>query len=213
MKSYWKCKICEKVLASKQNIEKHLVKLHPGSDQTQYTVVQVTHDEDKSAKKQTKPKSAYSFFSGMQNIFSHTDMCKDLTLYPPNKGTANENIQDKNNVQDDKAPSELSSSFCKDTNSPLPSMNSKTTSDGSDLFLGLLDTAFEESPPPTPDNSVVSTGPPDVIDQNDKKLPTKPTSSVRFKPPFKPRGGCGCENCNRDNCGKCFNCLNRSKLK
>ena len=146
----------------------------------------------------------------MQNIFSHTDLCKNLTLYPQNKETGNENIQDKNNVQDDQTSSELSTSFYKDTKSPLPS---RTTSDGSDLFLGLLDTAFEESPPPTPDYSVFSTGPPDVIDLNDRNLPTEPPRLVTFKPPFKSRGGCGCENCNRDNCGKCFHCLNPHSTK
>ena len=86
MKTQWKCAQCKKVISSKQNIEKHIKKLHPDCDKTvkQYSVVHVTSEDiqTKKPKKAKEPKSAYSSFAGLQNIFAHKDLCKTFSLYP-----------------------------------------------------------------------------------------------------------------------------------
>ena len=86
MKTQWKCAQCNKVISSKQNIEKHVKKLHPDRDKTvkQYSVVHVTSEDiqTKKPKKEKEPKSAYSLFAGLQNIFAHKDLCKTFSLYP-----------------------------------------------------------------------------------------------------------------------------------
>ena len=106
MKSNFKCRVCNKVLASKQNIVKHLAKLHPDSDKTQYSVVQVAREENESTKKQTKAKSAYSYFSGMKNIFSDRNLCKDISLYSHDSN--NTSVPDPTENQDISNSSEAS---------------------------------------------------------------------------------------------------------
>ena len=62
MKSKWKCKICQKVLSTKQNVEKHIDKLHPGCDKTKKQCVEVISNDEiisSNPKKQNKSKSAY----------------------------------------------------------------------------------------------------------------------------------------------------------
>ena len=39
MRSKWKCNLCGKVLASKQNIEKHIEKLHPSCEKVRNTIL------------------------------------------------------------------------------------------------------------------------------------------------------------------------------
>ena len=228
MKSKWKCLTCDKILATKQNIEKHIEKLHPDRNraQQQYTVVQVSSDENNPEKRENKGKSAYSYFSGMKNIFSHKDLCKNLNLYSETSDRSveaqtlddatdsnNSNIEnkktetravhseDQNHSKDD----EILPEVCGAMDSPPSPVNLETHYD---IFISELDTAFEESPPPTPS----SVAPPQ-IDLEDMNPPSSPQGSLKFKPPFKTRGGCGCEKCNRENCGNCYNCLNRSKTK
>ena len=228
MKSKWKCLTCNKILATKQNIEKHIEKLHPDCNRTQqqYTVVQVSSDENNPEKKQSKGKSAYAYFSGMKNIFSHKDLCKNLNLYSETSARSvedqtlddtaasnNPNIEDKKTEagtvhSEDQNPSKDDGTLpevCGTMNSPPSPVNLETHYD---LFISELDTAFEESPPPTP----ISEEPPQ-IDLEDMTPPSSLPGSLKFKPPFKTRGGCGCEKCNRENCGNCYNCLNRSKTK
>ena len=234
MKSNFKCRVCNKVLASKQNIVKHLAKLHPDSDKTQYSVVQVAREENESTKKQTKAKSAYSYFSGMKNIFSDRNLCKDISLYShdsnntsvpdptenqdiSNSSEASKNVfnniktgkednQEEMNIQEDEFLPHPSSSSNEVLMSPSPSVISETNSD---FLITELDTAFDESPPPTPDNVSVS-GEPHSLEDMNPPPPSLGGGTPRFKPPFKTRGGCGCEKCRRDNCGNCYNCLNRS---
>ena len=238
MRSKWKCNLCGKVLASKQNIEKHIEKLHPSCEKIEkhYTVEYVECEESNTSKKQSKPKTAYSFFSGMNNIFLHKDMCKDLTLYshssaPDTTSTVDmasrEPDQDielgttegeKGNTRDLDIPDTtgeflpgLSNFISESLKSPLPIDNLET---GSDISLTHLDTGFDESPPLTPSAEVLeetST----VIDIETGNPPSRHSGgdNINFKPPLKTRGGCGCEKCNKSNCGKCFNCLNRSKTK
>ena len=221
MKPKWKCTICDKILATKQNIEKHIEKLHPDSDKTQklYMVVQMASDEDKSDKKQSKGKSAYSFFSGMKNIFSQKDLCKDLTLYPHanDKNLAVQTLKKDEyqnteavTVQDISKDDENIPKICEAVKSPPPPANLETHFE---FFISELDTAFEESPPPTPSGEGVSREALPLVELQYLNLPPPIPGVVKFKPPFKTRGGCGCEKCNRKNCGNCYNCLNRSKSK
>ena len=239
MKSQWRCRICEKALSTKQNIEKHLEKLHPGYDRTQkqYTVEFMTRDEINTSnpKKQIKTsKSAYSFFSGMKNIFTQKGLCKDLTLYPQTSATSLpeqtlndnssssypgytvetqldentvagiENNPNEKNKKEDEALPEPSTNLCESVQSSSLVVDPETTSG---LLPTPLDTAFDESPPPTPGV--------EVINQADMSPSLSPpvADTMRFRAPFKTRGGCGCDKCSRENCGVCFSCLNRSKTK
>lgn len=239
MKSKWKCKICQKVLSTKQNVEKHIDKLHPGCDKTkkQYSVEVISNDEiiSSNPKKQNKSKSAYSFFSGMNNIFTQKGLVRELTLYPPTGDTSlpdkamdentssaypdltmdthetTEKTPNEDSTKEDESLPETSSNPYESVKSPLLSVNLETSSG---ILPTVLDTAFEDSPPPTPCAEVTDRAS-SVINQTEwnPATPAPATDTVRFRPSFKTRGGCGCDKCNRENCGTCYSCLNRSKTK
>ena len=71
MKSKWKCLTCDKILATKQNIEKHIEKLHPDRNraQQQYTVVQVSSDENNPEKKGKQRKVCLLIFFRNEEYF------------------------------------------------------------------------------------------------------------------------------------------------
>ena len=109
METQWKFAQCNKFIQSKQNIEKHIKKLHPDCDKTvkQYSVVHVTSEDiqTKKPKKAKEPKSAYSSFAGLQNIFAHKDLCKTFSLQP-HCGKKDTNTQPDTNVISVMVPSD-----------------------------------------------------------------------------------------------------------
>ena len=79
-KTKWKCKECNKTLASKQNAAKHVKKFHVDKDPKETIVkvtVQVSDKESNVAPK--KKKSAYSHFSQLSNIFNNSSLVQSFS--------------------------------------------------------------------------------------------------------------------------------------
>ena len=87
MSNKWQCLLCAKIMSSKQKVESHLEKIHPGSNKDSTAYKCVPKSKLKTVKDDSsKPKkSAYSSFSGLNNIFNEKSLLSKFSLYPPVK--------------------------------------------------------------------------------------------------------------------------------
>ena len=76
MSNKWQCLLCAKIVSSKQKVESHLEKIHPGSNKDSTAYKCVPKSKLKTVKDDSsKPKkSAYSSFSGLNNIFNEKSL-------------------------------------------------------------------------------------------------------------------------------------------
>ena len=87
MKTKWRCRICEKLLASKQTALKHLVLVHKSDDHIDSVIkvqVQETNNENKVTKENPKgpptvKNKAYGFFAPLTNIFNDENMVEGFS--------------------------------------------------------------------------------------------------------------------------------------
>ena len=77
----WKCKICEKLLSSKQSAVKHIGLKHESADPSVSILkmkVQVV-TEEKMGNKIAPSKKAFGFFAPLKNIFNNNSMVEDFS--------------------------------------------------------------------------------------------------------------------------------------
>ena len=92
-KTKWKCRSCEKILASKQNALKHVQKFHEEKSPTETIVkVKVTNVE-----KQPKPvpkvkKKAYAFCSQLHSIFNDANLVEKFSWSKRKKSNNSEQV-------------------------------------------------------------------------------------------------------------------------
>ena len=95
-KSKWKCSVCNILLASKQNIVKHVKRFHPDSDPSEtISKVQISQQQEqnpivipKTKKAAKKKKKAYQHFSQLSNIFNNNDMIEQFSISKSKKNLA-----------------------------------------------------------------------------------------------------------------------------
>ena len=87
MSNKWQCLLCAKIVSSKQKVELHLEKILFGSNKDSTAYKCVPKSKLKTVKDDSsKPKkSAYSSFSGLNNIFNEKSLLSKFSLYPPVK--------------------------------------------------------------------------------------------------------------------------------
>ena len=77
----WKCKVCEKLLSSKQTALKHIGLKHESADPSESIIkmkVQVATTE-KIGNKIVPSKKAFGFFAPLKNIFNNNSMVEDFS--------------------------------------------------------------------------------------------------------------------------------------
>ena len=89
----WKCKVCDRTLASKQTALKHVKRFHDGSKPGDtITKVKVAKSEKPPKPVAKEKRKAYSFFSGLGNMFNDESKFESFSWSKPKAANPSETV-------------------------------------------------------------------------------------------------------------------------
>ena len=180
-KTKWKCKECNKTLASKQKAAKHIIKFHVDKDAKE-TMVKVTaqvSDKDSNAAPKKK-KSAYSHFSQLSNIFNNSSLVQSFSW-------------SKKEINSDDLSAVIPPSTSQVTSAPGTAQNSVAASQPAGATMVTTNTNHDQfDPVPAPDQIEASHTEMQTVDTRQQEIPAQP--SYRSDQDHVPASDSSCEN-------------------
>ena len=239
----WKCRVCGKVVSSKQTAQNHVKVIHPSCDQTVSNILKVNVEvTEKLIKKEKvtsklkntpKTKKAVSFSTQLSEAFKDKSLFESFSL---NNKKSKHTLDNNTSVSSDRdgVGQSLGQETSRGADGSLPPHDTLPPHGSLPPPDSLPPHGVEKAPQPvllvTHTTKTVTDHQPDSLDNLIGAQQIDPTTLTGhsiftpvlgsnpkgFRAPFKTRGHCGdvtCSGCNRSSCGTCYNCLHKKEVK